>query len=317
MPSTTFAAPYDRTTKILTAVISVALLAAVVAIQNVIVAAISALVIVLAYAYSPRGYTVVDRSVVVQRLVGNARVPLEDVREARPASKDDFIGCIRLWGSGGLFGYYGVFRTNKLGRSTWYATDRSRAVVVITGSKTVLFSPDEVDGFLSAIRGEAPVLEAVGIPVRTKTTGWLIPVIVGIAVVVPLVLTGRVLAPGRLGYNPGPPTYLLTGGSLAIRDRFFPVTIGAASTDAAGIRVVDLDQETGWRPEMRVGGFANAQYQSGWYRAANGTRMRLYRERNAQRLILLPPKGGDAPVLLQVAAPDQFADELRKEWQKP
>jgi hypothetical protein len=311
MPSTTFAAPYDRTTKILSAVVCVALVAAAVVIQNVIAAAISVLVIVLAYAYSPRGYAVVDRSVVVKRLVGNVRVPLEDVREARPASKDDFIGCIRLWGSGGLFGYYGLFRTNKLGRSTWYATDRSRAVVVITGSKTILFSPDNVDAFLAAIGEQAP---AAGTPVRTKTTGWLIPVIVGVAVVVPLVLTGRMLATGLLGYHAGPPTYTLTSDALAIHDHFYPVTIGAASTDVIGIRVVDLDQEAGWRPTLRVGGFASAQYQSGWFRAANGTRMRLYRERSTQRLILLPPKGGDAPVLLQVADPDQFIEQIRRDW---
>ena len=47
----------------------------------------------------------------------NAIVPLLDIREVRPATKDDFGGCIRLFGNGGLFGYYGLFRTSKLGPS--------------------------------------------------------------------------------------------------------------------------------------------------------------------------------------------------------
>jgi hypothetical protein len=312
---TEFTAPYDRTTKILSAVVCAALLALALALENAIVASVSLLVILLAFAYSPRGYAVADRSVVIQRWIGDVRVSLDDLREARPAASDDFRGCIRLWGSGGLFGYYGLFRSTKLGRSTWYVTDRSRAVVLITGSKTALFSPDDVDGFLATIREQVPV--PIGLERPAPIGGmpsWLIPLAVGIVILAPLLLTTRFLASGLLGYDPGPPTYTLTGGSLAIRDRFYPVTIGAASTDAAGIRVVDLDREPEWRPAARVGGFANANYQSGWYRAANGTRMRLYRARGAARLVLIPPQAGDAPVLLQVAGPEEFAEQLRRQW---
>jgi hypothetical protein len=297
--------------------VCVALLAAAVAIQNLIVASFSVLVILIAYAYSPRGYTVGDRSVLVRRLIGDVRVPLDDIQELRRAAGDDFQGCIRLWGSGGLFGYYGLFRSSKLGRSTWYVTDRSRAVVLIAGAKTVLFSADDVEAFLAAIREQAPIQGAAGHPVPTAPstgTPWLIPLFIGILLAVPLGLAGRFLATGLFGYDPGPPVYTLTGDSLDIRDRFYPVTIGAGSTDIAGIRMVDLGQEAGWRPVLRVGGFANSHYQSGWYRAANGTRIRLYRARGAQRLVLLPPRTGDAPVLLQVSDPEQFAEQIRRDW---
>jgi hypothetical protein len=317
-PSTNFPAPYDRTTKIVTLVVCLALLAIAVAIRNVIVAPLSLLTIVLGYAYSPRGYTIVDRSIVVKRLIGNVRVPLEDVREARLASSDDFSGCIRLWGSGGLFGYYGLFRTNKLGRCTWYASDRSRTVVLITASKTAVFSPADPEGFLRAIREKALFQASAGSPVYNrplpdKVNTKLVRLTMGIIVVVAVLLAGRSLV-GVWSYNPGSPVYDLTGDSLAIHDRFYPVTIGAAATETVGIRVVDLDQETGWRPTLRVGGFANAHYQSGWYRTANGTRMRLYRERSAHRVVLLPSKSGDAPVLLQVPDPDQFIEQIRRDW---
>ena len=79
------------------------------------------------------------------------------------------------------------------------------------------------------------------------------------------------------------------------------------------MRVVDLNEEKGWRPALRTNGFANSHYQSGWYNAANGTKMRLYRA-DARRLVLIPRKGGDAPVLLQVADPDQFVEQIRKDW---
>jgi hypothetical protein len=109
-------------------------------------------IIVLSYAYSPRGYAIQERTIVVKRLIGNARISLDGVSELRKADADDFRGCIRLFGDGGLFGYYGLFRTSKLGKCWWYVTNRSNAMIVITGAKTVVISPDDVDGFIAAIR---------------------------------------------------------------------------------------------------------------------------------------------------------------------
>ena len=51
-----------------------------------------------------------------------------------------------------MFGYYGLFRTTKLGKCTWYVTRRDRMIVVATDSKTTLYSPDDTAGFLAAIR---------------------------------------------------------------------------------------------------------------------------------------------------------------------
>jgi hypothetical protein len=75
-----------------------------------VAAGLSVVLIVLSYAYSPRGYAIQEGSIVVKRLIGNARISLDDVRELRAADADDFRGCIRLFGDGGLFGYYGLFR---------------------------------------------------------------------------------------------------------------------------------------------------------------------------------------------------------------
>jgi Bacterial PH domain len=94
-----------------------------------------------------------------ERLIGNVSIPLDGIRAIRKTTADDLRGCIRLWGSGGLFGYYGLFRTSALGKSTWYVTNRRNIVVVITASKTALFSPDDVDAFLAAIhtKPDAPL----------------------------------------------------------------------------------------------------------------------------------------------------------------
>ena len=306
-----FAASYDRTTKILTAVVCLALLGAAVAIQNLIATVVSLLVIVLGYAYSPRGYTLEDGGITIRRWIGSVRIPLEGVREVRAGDSSDFRGCVRLWGSGGLFGYYGLFRTSKLGHSTWYMTDRSRAIVLVTTSKTVLVSPDDVQGFLKVVRQQTHLGDSAALPATQPEKSsfrlaYMIPILGGLASVALVVALMR--------YDPGPPVSSVSGAALSIQDPFFPVTIGAASTDVAGIRVVDLERETDWRPVQRVGGFANPHYQSGWFKTAGGTRIRLYRTSGTRRLVLLPPKARDAPVLLQADDPDALAQRLRQEW---
>ena len=150
-----FPVSYDLTAKVISVFVFVILLAVIVVTRSTVVGGLAALLMFTAYAYSPRGYSTAEGSIIVDRLIGNVRIALDDVREARAATPDDFRGCIRLFGSGGLFGYYGLFLTSKLGRSTWYVTNRSKAVVVTAGAKTTVFSPDDVDRFLAAIRPQS------------------------------------------------------------------------------------------------------------------------------------------------------------------
>ena len=121
-----FTASYDTTTKIISGGALVLFLVIVVATHSVAVGGLFAAIVVGAYAWSPRGYAVSDGCIEVSRLIGSARIPLDGLREARAATKDDFRGCLRLFGNGGLFGYYGLFQTSKLGKSTWYVTNRGK-----------------------------------------------------------------------------------------------------------------------------------------------------------------------------------------------
>jgi hypothetical protein len=148
-----FSAPYDSTTKVVSAITAVGLTIATVASRNLIVGFLAAAVVILGYVFSPRSYAVIDRVIVVKGLIGDVRIPLDELKETRPVTPEDLKGVIRLWGSGGLFGYYGFFRTSKLGTCRWYVTNRRKMMVVVTASKTTLYSPDDVEGFIAAVRG--------------------------------------------------------------------------------------------------------------------------------------------------------------------
>jgi Bacterial PH domain len=304
-----FSASYDRTTLILSGFVCLFLLTAAWAVHSIMVACLSLFVMLLGYAYSPRGYILEGRSILVARLAGTVRIPLDDVREVRRTTPDDFRGCVRLWGSGGLFGYYGLFSTAKLGKSTWYVTSRSHGIVLITGPKTVLLSPDDPDAFLTTIRTAVPIPLSPGAPsfAPSRSFGSL-----GTIIAVAAALAGvgvAVLAT----YSPGIPRYTLTPQALTIHDRFYPVTLRAEDVDIHQIRIVDLAQDAEWRPTLRTNGFSNAHYHSGWYRVANGQKVRLY-QTDGQRAVLLPPKGDAAPVLYQAADPEDFANQVRAAW---
>lgn len=313
-----FPASFDTTTKAISAIVCaiVVLMPIPIGIQQPalapIVGGIGLFGLILAYAYSARGYRVAERSITVRRLIGDVRIPLEDVRAVRIADADDFRGCIRLAGSGGLFGYYGRFRTSKLGRCSWYLTSRRNRVVVVTGAKTAVFSPDEAERFVAAIRASAPVpADSVGWmqPTASGGSGRALAAWIGVPV--------GVLALGAVGaallYSPGLPDYTLTEDSLAIHDLFYPVAVNKASVNLDRVRVVDFSVDTGWRPNLRTNGFANSHYQSGWFRVVNGQRVRMY-SAGGMRLVLLPPKGEGTPVLLDVRNPEGFVEELQRQW---
>ncbi len=314
MPATTFTASYDRVTAIVSAIVCLAPVLIGLLTHNTVATALLIALILLTYLWSPRSYSVSAESITVNRLVGGRRIPLTQVRELRRATPEDLSGRIRLWASGGLFGYFGLFRTAKLGASRWYITNRRNIVILSTVAGTTLFSPDDVDAFLAAVHPWAAFASSVpslaspaAIPSRPALRWFAVAAVAGVigamAALVALAIT----------YSPGPPDYTLTPNSLAIHDRFYPVTLFADSIDTSDVRVVDLDANPAWRPVVRTNGFANSHYRSGWFRVLNGETVRLY-QAGSRRLVLLPSKGTEPTVLLEVNSPEAFVAELRHAW---
>ena len=313
MPPRSFAVSYDRVTLTVTGLVTLFLIALAVILDLLPLYPLALLMLVLGFAWSPRGYTVGERRLTIRRWAGDVAVPLDGLREARIASCEDTKGAIRWMGSGGLFGYYGTFQLRKYGMSDWYVTNRRRMVLLVTGNKTVMVSPNDPDAFLNAVTTEVPPTAPVAAgtanepaTARRRPLRWALAVagvLLGVAAVWFVTFSIR--------YAPGPPRYTLHSDTLAIQDRFYPVTIHASSVDAAGIRVVDFARDQEWSPRARTNGFANSHYLSGWYRAANGERMRLYWA-HGSKLVLIPDR--EAPVLIEAVDADALAGELRRAW---
>jgi hypothetical protein len=303
-----FRASYDTTTKLISAAVFIMFLGIAVDTSSLIAEGIFALIFLAAYAWSPTSYAVDNGDVVIRRLIGNVRIPVSGTREVRLATREDLSGSMRVFGSGGLFGYYGLFRNSKLGNSNWYVTDRSHAVVLVTDAGIIIVSPDDQAGFIAALgarRGPNVGHDWSTVGAHGNSgRGW--------ATTATLIAGAAILGAIFL-YAPGPPGYTLTKTALEIHDRSYPVTLEAANVDVGNVRVVDFDKDTDWKPVLRTNGIGIAHYHSGWFRVSSGQKVRMYRA-DSKRVVLLPPKGDGAPVLLETKDPEKFVAEVQHEW---
>jgi cytochrome c biogenesis protein CcdA len=103
-------------------------------------------------AFRPREFVLDERGLEVRRALRVRRIaaPLS----AERVSLSALMGA-RLLGSGGLFGYLGVFRGSEGGPAGSVLTARRSAVLVRGAGSGVLLSPADPDGLLRAVAGEA------------------------------------------------------------------------------------------------------------------------------------------------------------------
>ena len=106
-------------------------------------------VLFVPYLWAPRGYILHDNEVVVKRLIGDAKIA---VAEAASHWKWTWWG-LRLFGSGGLYGYYGIFTFKGTGMVRMHATNRHKLVLIrdVKGKRHLL-SPDDPERFVQQTR---------------------------------------------------------------------------------------------------------------------------------------------------------------------
>jgi hypothetical protein len=98
----------------------------------------------LVYIYRPIKYQLTDSFLIIHRNISDVRIERDRIKNIEQIHKDELRYAIRVFGVGGVFGYYGKFRTSKKGMMTWYATRRDRFVLVETvEGKKIILTPDE------------------------------------------------------------------------------------------------------------------------------------------------------------------------------
>lgn len=109
------------------------------------------LLMAFGYAHSIRGYWVSRGELRVQRPFSTVTIPLTSAAMVRLGQPKDSAWMVKVFGSGGLFGYWGWYRTSGVGTAKWYATRRENLVVIETMGKKYVISPDDPEGLVAAL----------------------------------------------------------------------------------------------------------------------------------------------------------------------
>jgi len=137
---------FDTTTKILSIVvllIPVALFILPVALikdQNIIPILTSlflVIVFLISWLLHPTSYEITNEELLIHRPKGPIKISLTDIQSIE---KTEPGFSIRLFGSGGLFGYFGLFSSNKLGKHHRYTGNNENLVLINAGKKKYLLS---------------------------------------------------------------------------------------------------------------------------------------------------------------------------------
>jgi amino acid transporter len=105
-------------------------------------------------ACAPRGFIVDHRTLKVRTVAFTLSYDLKDLKDVQTVDSSEVFGAgtIRTFGVGGLFGYYGFYRTQKWGNVRAFVTDRNKLVLVKIGGKVLVLSPEKPDEFTKLLQ---------------------------------------------------------------------------------------------------------------------------------------------------------------------
>lgn len=105
-----------------------------------LIIAILLISIIIGVRYAPIRLKANCEKITLRMVFGSRKIPLSEVTGVTRILKSDINCSIQILGSGGLFGYLGQFKNDKLGNYNMYATELNNLILVRTRNKNYLFS---------------------------------------------------------------------------------------------------------------------------------------------------------------------------------
>jgi hypothetical protein len=84
----------------------------------------------------PRYLLLDDKSIVITHPIGQSVILKSDIIEVRAIERSELLGSIRLFGSGGFFGWFGIFRNSKFGTYRLYCGQLENLNLIKTQQKS-------------------------------------------------------------------------------------------------------------------------------------------------------------------------------------
>ena len=114
----------------------------------------------LAYASTPIGYALNEHALRIERKAFWAvTIPLSQITACHPLPRETLHRSIRVYGTGGLFGWAGRYQMRQLGVVSMHATSLDRLVLVQRKrQRPILISPADPPAFLTGLRRQYETL---------------------------------------------------------------------------------------------------------------------------------------------------------------
>lgn len=93
---------------------------------------------------TPHQYILTKSELIIRRHIGNAVIPLADLRAVRLMTPADKKGIWRSFGSEGMFGVYGYYSSPRFKRLTVFARRYNHWTLLITERKKYVIAPDDL-----------------------------------------------------------------------------------------------------------------------------------------------------------------------------
>lgn len=98
--------------------------------------------------YMPYGVGCTEEGVYIRRIKGTLKIPYHEIRGISPIEPSD-VFQLRLLGSGGFMGYFGMYRGAKLGSFVLYASQRKGLLLIETERKKYVISCTDSISFMA------------------------------------------------------------------------------------------------------------------------------------------------------------------------
>lgn len=102
--------------------------------------------------FAPEGCILNDIELIIDRKSKPIIIPLMEITEARLLTEKELKWTIKLNGSEGFYGYFGLFWSKQLGKFKMYATRRKNLVAVRTAKALYVLSPEDIEDFLTNLK---------------------------------------------------------------------------------------------------------------------------------------------------------------------
>ncbi|MES1249700.1 MAG: PH domain-containing protein, partial [Chitinophaga rupis] len=97
----------------------------------------------LVWLLHPTYYYLTDTFLGIKRPLNSLKIPYTEILTMRTIEISELGLTFRLFASGGLFGYLGLYNSSVLGRFFMWCTNKQTLVIIQCKTKIIVISPDD------------------------------------------------------------------------------------------------------------------------------------------------------------------------------